>query len=40
MKLQELKNWIADSEASTTISLYDAKGLWENKKMQLQSTTK
>ena len=40
LKLQAFKNWIAASETSSSISLNDAKALWQNKKKQLVQTAK
>jgi len=40
LNLQAFKNWIANSEVSPTISLNDAKALWQNKRKQLMQAEK
>jgi len=40
MPLKAFKNWIADAEAASTISLKDAKQKWASKRKQLVKLTK
>jgi len=40
LRLQQFKNWIANAEASDTVSLTTAKSIWLSKKKQLQQLVK